>query len=592
MDDDAFRALADEKRLELENRLRNLIWTVSGDYSLNESPDVDSFQVSKYIALYDAIWKGALAKHFDRNALSLYVAKKLFLGAQEPLLLDCVAICGEAAGFPKAEEERAGANAIRQKALDDIIEHSFARLNETAQGKLRLAAIRCYISGENTGEARLREPCETILKLKNAESIDDLVRAIDKIYNGIDATFARLHGSLEDVLSVSMDELRASSLWSDIFDDEIYQNFDQALDTISSTIMNLTSLTEDEKITKKAVQSRIIINEESLAKVARYIEINFGKPYLSQSESKKIAAALCRGVHAGSSLHFTDGILHSDGPDNYQRKYSQRQYEKNMMVFYDNYRIVRKNITILTSIIRNEMRIHDEADVRSSNFGTLALEKLWRVGRTKNNKLFRQTVTRSSWQFVVDILIDGSGSQSKRQSKVALQSYIISEALSNLSIPHRVVSFCSFWNYTVLRRYRDYDDSRELNGRVLEFSASSNNRDGLAMRAALYSLTEREEENKIVIVLSDGRPNDVSINNPNAPTQELYTGEAAISDTAREVRRARGLGVCVLGVFAGKEEDLAAEKRIFGSDFAYIRDINNFSKLVGLYLRKQIENSQ
>ena len=42
----------------------------------------------------------------------------------------------------------------------------------------------------------------------------------------------------------------------------------------------------------------------------------------------------------------------------------------------------------------------------------------------------------------------------------------------------------------------------------------------------------------------------------------------------------------MLGVFAGKEQDLQAEKKIFGKDFAYIRDIRNFSNVVGQYLQK------
>ena len=41
--------------------------------------------------------------------------------------------------------------------------------------------------------------------------------------------------------------------------------------------------------------------------------------------------------------------------------------------------------------------------------------------------------------------------------------------------------------------------------------------------------------------------------------------------------------------FAGEEKDLATEKKIFGKDFAYIRDIANFSKIVGRYLTKQLE---
>ena len=58
-------------KLEAENRVRNLMWTVSGNYSLDTKLDMDSFERSKYISLYDAVKQGAFAKYFDKNALAL-----------------------------------------------------------------------------------------------------------------------------------------------------------------------------------------------------------------------------------------------------------------------------------------------------------------------------------------------------------------------------------------------------------------------------------------------------------------------------------------------------------------------------------------
>ena len=43
----------EELELELENRIKNLMWTISGDYSLDFKPDLQAFSRSKYIALYD-----------------------------------------------------------------------------------------------------------------------------------------------------------------------------------------------------------------------------------------------------------------------------------------------------------------------------------------------------------------------------------------------------------------------------------------------------------------------------------------------------------------------------------------------------------
>ena len=79
------------------------------------------------------------------------------------------------------------------------------------------------------------------------------------------------------------------------------------------------------------------------------------------------------------------------------------------------------------------------------------------------------------------------------------------------------------------------------------------------------------------------------INRPGSKNPKPYGGEYAVRDTASEVRRARNLGISVLGVFAGREEDLDAEKKIFGRDFAYIREIENFSNVVGRYLKRQVD---
>ena len=38
----------EEYRYELENRMKNLLWTVSGDYDLDVNLDLDSFRESHY----------------------------------------------------------------------------------------------------------------------------------------------------------------------------------------------------------------------------------------------------------------------------------------------------------------------------------------------------------------------------------------------------------------------------------------------------------------------------------------------------------------------------------------------------------------
>ena len=320
------------------------------------------------------------------------------------------------------------------------------------------------------------------------------------------------------------------------------------------------------------------------------MELNYGKTYLSEAEEKKINYLMCRGIHSDCSLYFTEGILKNPVKDNYQYQYAKRLRNKNVWLYHDKHRIVKHNIAVLTDTLRKSMVLRNEAQTVLSDKGMIVPSRLWRIGRTNDARLFQQEIKGDSSEFVVDVLIDASGSQMKRQGEVALQAYIISEALSNVDIPHRVMSFCTFWDYTVLHRFRKYDDPRTENDNIFNYVTSSNNRDGLAIRTAGYDLLQREEDKKIMIILSDGRPNDVILNRPNARNPEPYMGKTAIADTATEVRRLRSMEVSVLGVFAGEEKDLTSEKKIFGKDFAYIRNIANFSKIVGRYLTKQLEN--
>ena len=62
-----------------------------------------------------------------------------------------------------------------------------------------------------------------------------------------------------------------------------------------------------------------------------------------------------------------------------------------------------------------------------------------------------------------------------------------------------------------------------------------------------------------------------------------------MKDTAYEVRRDSNQVIFVSCIFAGNVEELSVEKRIYGKDFAYIRNISNFSRIVGTFLRRQID---
>lgn len=585
----------DEYHLELENRIRNLLWTVSGDYQLDMKPDVSLFLRSKAIALYDGIKQGALARYYDKDMLGLYLVKKIFLQAGENELTFVAQLCIEEAIGDKICEERPGIRDMQRQCIEDILEQEFDILPDLRDipGRLKVAMLRRRLNnGEWHVEKKLQPFMELIERAGNSTDTLELIRVIDELYNRLmDPDFESMHGTLEQVLAVTMEDLTEYS-WEDFLSEEMYE---EVLESYAEQLTNSVSGLENSAVTEEMEEKRQkkrsvkVVTPEMLEKAYTYVELNYGKSYLSEAEEKKINYQMCRGIHSDCSLYFTEGILKNPVKSNYQYEYAKRLRNKNIWLYHDKHRIVKHNITVLTETLRKSLVLRSETQTVLSDRGMIVPSRLWRIGRTNDAKLFQQELKGEISDFVVDVLIDASGSQMKRQGDVALQAYIISEALSNVDIPHRVMSFCTFWDYTIMHRFRRYDDPRSENDNIFNYVTSSNNRDGLAIRTAGYDLLQREEEKKIMIILSDGRPYDVIINRPNAKNPEPYQGKAAIADTATEVRRLRNLDVSVLGVFAGEEKDLATEKKIFGKDFAYIRDIANFSKIVGRYLTKQLE---
>lgn len=648
-------------QLELENRIRNLLWTISGDYTQQMKPDVSLFLRSKDIALYDGIKQGALAKFFDKDFLGMYLVKKIFMGADEAALTFVSQLCIEEAIGERICEQRPGIWEMQRKACEDILDQEYETMPSAADklGYLRVNLLRRRIDrGGNTSLKKKNLQDDSRSEEKSADSVENtdvsngiitgnadvsngriagnadasnktitnitenkqknrkykgiyhyidlissaaettdtmsLIHIIDTVYNEVaDPDFSK-KATLEQVLAVTMEDLTEFD-WHDYLSEEMYEDaLESYMEQLTSNVagMENADVTREMEEERQSKQKITVLPPEALEKAHTYVELNFGKTYLSELVEKRINQLMCRDIHSDCSLYFTEGILKSPVKRNYQYEYAKRLKNKNIWLYHDKHRIVKRNIALLTEMLKKSLVIKSENQEILSDRGMIVPSRLWRLGRSSDAQVFRRELKGDSSDFVVDVLIDASGSQMSRQGEVALQAYIISEALSNAELPHRVMSYCTFWDYTILHRFREYDDPRSANENIFNYVTSSNNRDGLAIRAAGYGLLNREEEKKILIILSDGRPYDVIVNRPNAKNPAPYHGKYAITDTAAQIRKLRSQGVSVLGVFAGEEKDLATEKKIFGKDFAYIRNITGFSKIVGRYLTKQLEDDE
>lgn len=579
----------DAHRLEIENRVRNLFWTVSGDYTADIRPDVEAYRKSPKLALYNAVKQGAFQKYFDPEALALYTVKKCARGAAEGPLMELTQLCVDTAVYPLVSTERSGIAQLRRDAFTLLLDDAPA----SALEKLRQCVIRRFLGLPELADPEIRQQALEIDRLSRQADTDSLIATVDAIYNTLlDPDFAQRGGSLEAVMAVTPAELVEYQRFQELSDGQIQAVLESYLSKIKDALLSMTFTPPARHRFVPQPEADDDIPEpepEAREKVYAYMQRQFGKSYLSPLEQARITQKLCTGMHKRCTLYFTEGILSNPVMKSTQFLRTRMQEMKNDLYFNTKKQAVGRSVHVLSSRLKQAQILRLDEDAVRSEYGQIRPAQLWKVGRSSDSKLFESRKKRERSDFVVDILLDGSSSQTQRQPQLAVQAYIISQALSEAGISHRVSSFCSYWDYTILHRFRNYDDSQSSNRNVLQFRAFGENRDGLAIRTVCEELSHRGEEKKILIVLSDGRPSAMGLMRPGTWKPAPYVGEAAIRDTAFEVRKARNRGISVLGIFVGKEEDLGAERKIYGKEFIYTRSINSFAHIVGAYLRKQIE---
>ena len=343
------------------------------------------------------------------------------------------------------------------------------------------------------------------------------------------------------------------------------------------------------------VQQKELKTKMTAQELREFMETKYGRSIFSPAETDKLERKLCTGSHESCHLLITSG----DRPDAAQirngfealsRQREAAQIVKNRASYDASLAQNRSAIAKLSSKIQNSALMHLQPAIIRANSGRLDGGRVWRALSFGDSRVFRKTEHDDIGGLSVDILLDASTSQKSRQEIVSAQGYMVAESLTRCGIPCRVSSFCSMTGYTVLRVFRDYDRPRD-NRRIFEYVSNGCNRDGLAIAALHRLMNASPYEHKLLIVLSDVKPNDV-VKTRRRETDELVTYEkdVGLTDAALEVRRARADGIAVMCVFTGDDEDVASAKLVYGRDFARIRSLSMFADTVGMLISNQIKN--
>lgn len=568
-------------------RALNLIWNAARDYTFD--PDFKVFDETGCAERYWNSIIGAVRRHYDYPQLMELFHS--FQGMLDQNLYENLLWLGlENCTFLREEKERPALPALRKSYARRVVSMSRAKKTDRLLDVLEEAHFRRAL-----GEDPQLEP-------RDRELLDALEYGADLTTEDIVARTKRLfreylqYVPLEEA-PVEEDEPR----WKRTFLPNVSGHRKTAhvdLPAVRGFAFGFGEYRSVGGGTRTPGKSRLAFHLPALSAqteegLREYIQNYFGAPLYDSTQTQKLEGQLCTGNHRACHLHFTRGSYGdpklAKGYAGFQKRAVLKQMEKNRRFYQEHLARNRNSIARLTSRIRNALMTQLELSVIRSSTGLLEGGRVWRATELNDEKVFRKQLRGDSGDLSVDILLDASTSQLYRQESISTQAYIIAESLTRCNIPTRVYSFCSMSGYTVVNLFRDYEETKK-NDNVFHYFTTGCNRDGLAVRVAAHMLEQTNREHKMLIILSDVKPNDVVRVQTEAHTVRDYAEEVGVMDTASEVLRARMRGISVVCVFTGEDSDLPAARTVYGRDFSRIRSLNQFADTVGTLIQNQIRS--
>lgn len=573
------------------DREESLFLTVSEDHGRREYPEyikamsASCRKAGGMIAAYEGVILGGGDKLFGLEELNLWLRRHRYAAFDMDVLLPIAHMCLEYAVRQSLTAQRPGIPVMAECAARELLEDDPLRLRHTARNWMYIYWLTEQFPQAATPESRrilenfhgFEGMLERFTRLVRESGgctdaralVDQAVRLYKKIFTRYFAP-----GHSQDILpDTECPEDGAYSEW----EEDLSPEPDETRQELKYEKAGL------------GTADGVLLPEEALAAIPEYLARNFGPSFQTEQDARKMEQAVCTGIHEGRRLLLTDGLPDSAYEGDSPRAGSLRACrEANLRMLEEHRDSARQGIRSIEQAFRNALNLRDAPEICPSDCGVLVNSALWKVGRCEAPQLFHKIIRQDQSTVVVELLIDASGSQVVRQSMVALQSYLFSAALSRIQIPHRVMSYCTYGDHTILRRFRDYEDKPGADQRILEYRATSNNRDGLALAAAGVDLLRRREDHKILIVFSDGLPNDMVSGRTRSGVPEKYIGDAAARDTCAQVRKLRRAGAHVIGIFLGDDSELENERMIYGSSFLRIRRAEDFGGSAGKRLSETL----
>ena len=561
-----------------ENRLKNIFWTLSDFYDF----DISKFSLNAEDP-YEAAILGYSTKYFDFYILDDFFKKYVNTLNNKKDLWEISKLVLENIFSREMIMERPGTLDFKKDHDEEILKN-LGRRKIIMTTELKIGYIRKERGEYPKVQKVLEEMLEEIYNFREKDSFKyiDFLRHLIKKYFHINKDLPK---DTEESYEEFKKEAKSKSSFQKNIPYERKNLIDNSfLERYNIESAEFTFFNDDFRdINVKEENFKNNFGDKNIYKslVKRY-----GIEKIKRSTADKIAKEISTGIHSDIKFFFPAGEF--ENKSSYYAQEENSNYIDNLNFFEKNKIQNSRAIRELAGVIKNSLLKESEDEIVKSTSGKIIASDIWKTRELKEDRIFEKINRKDSNEIFVDILLDSSASQNERKEILATETYIIAEALTSLNIKTRIFSYNNFYNYLVIKKYRDYSDPRIKNKDIFKYSPSGSNRDGLAIKFMRHLISKNHDARRFLIVLTDGLPFDeidIGIVGASKIPGENYKEEEAVMDTSKEVLLTRLKGINSFGVFTGEESQSINIKKIYGNDYAYITDIARFHKVVGIFLK-------
>lgn len=291
--------------------------------------------------------------------------------------------------------------------------------------------------------------------------------------------------------------------------------------------------------------------------------------FKQQAGDKEVAKAL-DNIKKETNKSFRV-IRPDDWNNNYKNEYKKIKNEVKP--------IISQASNLINNILKNFEEPENETKLTSG--GKVVVKDLWK----KDGKCFSQYKEGDEMPDVAfGLVVDGSGSMGSGKMRAAIKAAVaLKEMCNKLDIPCAVISHSSS-SYPI-KRFATFNDDTDFQ-KISQHSGGSSTCDSMGLYVMGEMLLQRPEREKIMIIISDGDPNDTGFDGLNVIKKtKICGGDDAIQETKAVVKGFKKCGVQTYGVALFCYDDI---KAIYEKDTIECKNLGELPRKLAKLLKKAV----